>query len=232
MHSELEKPLDQEIEQHIETVAALTAEQQGISFFSHREAQRHLDNVRAEVRSAFKHSNAALNNGLRYLKEMNCGYVSTVSAKLLKHMHSSKKLAALISQEIEMRSDAAEQFIEAVNRFYDWEDNQTVMNAVAVLMRLFPLHPQPYIYLGTLIWRQNGIEAAVAYYGKIVEAIDDPALGYFAADCLYKSGDVQKAKQLLLRALDNEVTSSEVYADVRQNIIELLECCLLGGSSQ
>jgi hypothetical protein len=215
-----------ETEKHLESAIALAAQQQGLSFASHSDAQRHLEKTKEEIRQAFLHCNAALTDGLNYLKEMNCGYVSTISAKLLKSQHSSKKLSKLIEQEILVNEDIVEQFINAINTFYEWEDNQTVQNAVTVLMRLFPLHPQPYIYLGTLIWRTDGIAGAEMYYSKIVEAIEDPALDYFAADCLYKNGNKDRAKELLLRAMHNTTTSPDMYQDIRQLILKLLEQCL------
>jgi len=215
-----------DIEKQLEHAIALSAQYQGISFASHRETQRHLEKTKLEIRQSFLHCNAAMQEGLRYLKEMNCGYVSVISAKLLKSLGSSKKLSKVIEQEILANDGAIEQFIEAINVFYEREESQIVQNAVTVLMRLFPLHPQPYIYLGTLIWRNDGIAAAEIFYSKIVEVIEDPALDYFAAECLYKNANKNKAKELLLRALHNTTTSPDMYRDIRQLIIKLLELCL------
>jgi len=218
--------MDSQIENQLERAIALSAQHQGINFSSHAEAQRHLAKTKAEIHQAFLHCNAAMQEGLKYFKEMDCGYVSAISAKLLKSMRSSKKLSRLIEQEMLTGDGAIEPFIEALNTFYEREEVQIVQNALTVLLRLFPLHPQPYIYLGTLIWRNDGIAAADLFYSKIVAAIEDPALDYFAAECFYKNGNKNGAKELLLRAMHNTTASPDMYRDIRPLIIKLLEQCL------
>jgi hypothetical protein len=214
-----------ELEPYLESTAVFFAHHQGLHFSSQQEAARYVERVKAEIRQAIKHSNAVMVEGLTCFKEMNLGYVSTLSAKLLKHLDSSKKLAKLIEQEIVGNDQAAFEFINAVHQVYDCGDVQKEYNAILVLMRFFPLHPQPYIYYGSWLWRKEGIAAAENFYTKMVQEMEDPALDYAAADCLFKNKNKSKAKELLERALKNTETSLEMYGEVREMIVDLLGKC-------
>ena len=66
---------------------------------------------------------------------------------------------------------------------------------------------------------------AEIFYTKIVEALQDPALDYFAADCFIKNGNKEKARNLLQKSQKNKLLSMEKYSNVRQSIGELLAQC-------
>lgn len=77
-------------------------------------------------------------------------------------------------------------FSDTVNGFYDCGDFNIESCVISVCIALFPLEAQPYICLGTLIWRKNGIMQAATFYEALVEVFQSPLLNYFAADCLKK----------------------------------------------
>ena len=92
-------------------------------------------------------------------------------------------------------------------------------------MALFPGFPQPYIFSANLLWREHGIEVADAFYSKLIEAIEDPALDYFAADCFFKNEKISEAKKLLDRALSHTSIMSDNYAEIKMWASSLRKQC-------
>ena len=99
-----------------------------------------------------------------------------------------------------------------MNGFYDCGDFQQEHSVISVFLTLFPLHPQPYACLATLIWRRDGIQAAQNFYEHIVDVFKNPLLDYFSADCFLKSGHAEKAKPLLQRAYRKAQDTLDQYA--------------------
>jgi tetratricopeptide (TPR) repeat protein len=215
-----------EIGNYIENAITDTAQQQGINFSSHREAQQYIKKSKSEIRRCFREGKTSVKAGLIYFKDMNDGFVSAVSGKLLKHLNSSKKFTRLIESEITNNDQAMPLFMEAIHSIWDRGDVHAEQCVITALMGLFPMHPQPYIHLGTLIWRKEGIDAAEAFYAKVIVVIEDPALDYFAADCFYKKGNIDLCKELLKRAWSKAEKSPEIYSDIQNKIILLFGKCL------
>jgi tetratricopeptide (TPR) repeat protein len=166
-----------------------------------------------------------LMEGLCILRDQGQGYVASISKKIIQHLESSKKLSQLIENEIIKNEQSMSLFMDAVDSFYDCGDFHQEQCVISVMLALFPLNPQPYVYLGTLIWRRDGIAVAEHYYEKIVKVLVDPALDYFAADCFFKNGNKDQAKELLQRALDEAKKAPEMYQDTKPAMLALLEKC-------
>ena len=213
----------------IDDITLRFVQSQGCNFTSHHEAQRHFEKTKLEIRKLIKQSNSQFIEGLSYLKECNQGpvhrYVSGVADKILKHLDSSKKLNKIIETDILNFDRSLLYFSDVINEFYDCGDFRKELCLISVVMALFPFNAQPYVYYGSLLWRQEGKDAADVFYTKIVEALHDPALDYFAADCFIKNGNREKAKKLLLQSQKNELLASEKYSNVKQNIQELIAQC-------
>jgi hypothetical protein len=218
-----------EIDDFIESVAIHVTQQKGVRFSSQKEAQRYIEKTKLEIHHSLKQGNQVLMQGLNFIKEKNHGhvhgYTSAVADKLLKHLNSSKKLAKIVETEIMNNSQALLFFSEMVGEFYDCGDFYQEECVIAVFMALFPLHPQPYVFYATMLWRRDGIQAAEAFYEKIITVIKDPGLNYFAADCFYKSDNQAKAKALLEETLNCEQLSLGDYSDIKQQILALLAQC-------
>lgn len=214
-----------EIENYVAEVAEHIVQQQKLTFNSYDEAQRHLRSTHSELHQSIQQGNKLLMQGLMYFIEMKLGFVSTTSSNILKHLDDVEKLSEIIESQIRKNDSALPLFMEAMSRFYDCGDFHKEQCVIAVLMGLFPLHPQPYVYLGTLIWRKDGIAAAEIFYTRIVKELEDPALDYFAAECFYEKGTINKAKEILQRALKNAEMSPAMYGDLKQEMLGLLKKC-------
>lgn len=215
-----------ELDKYIENIAVDIAQQRGINFSTHKEAQHYLNRTKNEIHSHIQQGNTQFCEGLKYLQEKNHGYVhgyvSNVCDKLLAHAHSSKKIKKIIDEVMENEL-SLRFFTEAVKEFQDCGDYHKELCVIAVLMSLFPANPQAYICLGNLIWRKEGVAAADLFYTKIIEFVQDPATYYFAADCFYKNGDRKKAKETLLNALSKPDIDEDF--DAKQRLLDLLEKC-------
>jgi hypothetical protein len=214
-----------EIENCVAQLAENVVHQQMLTFSSHNEAQRYLEKTRLEMQLSIQHGNVLLAKGLRNFIDTNHEFVSTTSAEILKSLEDPEKFSEIIGSRL-MRNDSALQlFMDTANYFQDRGDVETELSVIAALMALFPLHPQPYVCLGSLIWREDGIAAAEQFYSRVVQAIEDPALDYFAAECFYRNRSVGKAKEILQRALINTDASPVMYTYIRLLIVALLERC-------
>lgn len=214
-----------EIENYVAKVADGVVQQQMLTFTSYDAAQRHLEGKRSELRQTIQQGQKLLMKGLMYFVEMKCDFVSKTSSDLLKYLDDEEKFSEIIESQIIQNDNALPLFMEAAEHFLDCGDVDKEQCVITVLMGLFPLHPQPYVYLGMLVWRQEGIAAAENFYTKVVKEIEDPALDYFAADCFYKRGGINKAKEILQRALSNTDMSPVMYSDLKREILALLEKC-------
>jgi len=206
----------------IEQFATEMFRHQGIQFTTERDARRSLETTKSQIRLSLRQSNVMMKEGLTLLRGLGLGYVSALSNKLLNSLHSSKKLSRLIELEFVNNDQAMPQFMAAMTAMENCAEDQK-QSVITVLMALFPAHPQPYVYLGSAIWRTEGIAAAEIFYSSIVDAIENPALDYYAADCLYKNNNITRAKELLFRALQNLQESPERSEDLKREIIILLE---------
>jgi len=208
----------------MEDIVAHVIRQQGLSFSTHKEAQQYLNKTKKQIQACCQQGSGMLMEGLNYLQEKKEGYVhsyvSAMAGKLLKHVQSSKKLKTVIA-EITQNERSLLYFTEAVKEYADCGDHQKELCVTSVLLILFPLNPQAYIFFGTLIWRKEGIAAAEVFYDKVIEFIQEPALYYFAADCFNKNGNKEKAKELIELALAKVELSNDSYG--RQHLLEFLD---------
>jgi tetratricopeptide (TPR) repeat protein len=208
----------------LDSIVANVIRQQGLSFSSHNEAQLYLKKIKRQIEDCCKQGSDLLIEGLKALQEKNHGYVhsyvAAMSTKLLKHLHSSKKLKTVI-EEITKNERSLLYFTEAVKGYVDCGDHQKELAVISVLLTLYPLNPQAYICFATLIWRTEGIAAADAFYSKVIELIQEPALFYFAADCFYKNGNKEKAKEIAQQALAKAEITNDSYG--RQHLLEFIE---------
>lgn len=213
----------------IDNITQLVIQNQDLSFSSQREAQRHLDKTRTDMRKLMKESNALFIAGLHYLKEYEQShthtYVASVAGKILKSLDSAKKLQRVIETEVSNQEMSLYLFSEVVFDLVECGDYHKEVCVIAVVMSLFPLNAQPYVYYGSLLWRRDGKQAAEEFYSRIVEVFHDPALDYFAAECFIKNGNREKAKLLLQNAQNNQLMAQENYKNVKMNIQELIEQC-------
>jgi len=221
-----------ESDNFIDNVTQVVLQNQGLHFASQREAQQHLDKTRTEIRSLMRQSNALFVEGLNHLAQNSLGhahpYVATVAAKMLKNLDSAKKLKKIIDADVIGRELSLLFFSDAVNAFYDCGDYHKELCVISVLIALFPLNAQPYVYYGSLLWRKEGKESAEMFYSKIIEVIHDPALDYFAADCFIKNGNGGKARELLQNAQKNPLMAEDIYKNVKQHIHDLIGQCQPG----
>jgi hypothetical protein len=195
-----------ELENQLENIAVIVAKQQVGSFSSQRAAHLYLEKTKADIRQILKQSSPLLIKGLSYLTENDQGqahsYVAGVSAKLLKHVDSSKKFNRIVESEIWTNDYSLTHFTEVLDEYIDCGDIDKEECLIGTVLALFPLNPQPYIYLGSLVSRKNGVEDAAAYYAKITEVIQNPALYYFAAECFYQNRDKDQAKKYYIARLN------------------------------
>jgi len=218
-----------ESDNFIDNITNLVIQNQGLSFSTHREAQLHLDKTRTDIRKLMRQSNTLFVEGLNYFAKTSLGdahsYVTTVAAKLLKNLDSAKKLKKVIDTDIMSKELSLLYFSEAVSEFYECGDYHRELCVISVLIALFPLNAQPYVYYGSLVWRQEGKAAAEIFYSKIIDVIHDPALDYFAADCFIKNGNSGKARELLQNSQKNPLMAEDIYKNVKQHIHDLIEQC-------
>jgi len=218
-----------ESDSFISNITQLVMQNQGLQFTTHREAQQHLEKTRTEIRKLMRQSNALFVEGLQYLAQSSLGdlhaYVASVAAKMLKNLDSAKKLKKIIDADVLHKELSLLFFSDAVNEFHECGDYHKELCVISVLIALFPLNAQPYIYYGSLLWRKEGKAAAEMFYSKIVDVIRDPALDYFAADCYIKNGNRDQAKTLLLAAQKNPLMAEDAYKNVRQHVDELIAQC-------
>lgn len=213
------------MENLIEHMALAVLQHDGINYQSEKDARRHLERIKADLHQGLRQGNQMLTAGLHYLKELGDGFAASFSAKVLKQIKSSKKLARLIEEEIVQNQQAMPLFLDGIKPFLETDDAHREQCVLSVLMALFPGFPQPYIFSANLIWREHGIDVAEAFYTKLVEAIEDPALDYFAADCFFKNGKTGEAKRLLDRALGHDSVHADNYEEIRMWASSLRKQC-------
>lgn len=213
----------------IEELAQETIKSQALYFSSHREAQTTLAQTRQKIRSMLDQGGSALIKGLQALAQHQGDYmrshVAGVARKLLKNLNSGKQLNRIIEHELFGNENSLRYFCETASDFSDCSDYEVEACVLYVLLVFFSGNAQPYVYLGSMLWRREGIAAAQNFYSKIVEVIHDPALDYFAADCLIKAGRGFLAHQLLEQSLQNELITTENYRQVHAQIIALMATC-------
>lgn len=209
------------IDAFINDLAVAMNKQRGIQFTSLKEATAHTEQTTQEIRHILEQNSIMLKEGLRSFSERCSGLVADISTRLLDSLNSHVALTKIIETEIQGSDTALQAFSEAANSFYDCGDYHLEQCVLSAFMMLFPLHPQPYACYATLIWRKEGIAAAEAFYGQLVDSIQDPVLDYFAADCFAKAGNTQKARELVQRALAKEQMSLPEYQEIRQHLLEL-----------
>jgi tetratricopeptide (TPR) repeat protein len=216
-----------ELENTLELFASQAIQQGGLNFSSLNEAQNYLKKIKTEIRHLVEQGNKTLIKGLTYLATDNQGrvnsYVANVCAKLLKQVGSSKKLNKIVESDIIGNENSLLFFSEAVERFIECGDLEQEQCVLSVLMALFPKNPQPYIFLGSSIWRNEGIDAAAVFYLDVLKVIPNPAIYYFAAECFYKKGDKDQAREFLHSGLKQARTSPELYHHIEQLIAAYMQ---------
>ena len=207
-----------EFDKNINDLAAMLVKEQGVHFATFKEAENHVKDTAANLRSLLQQSSAMFIQGLNYISEKNEHAASDITRQLLKHQKNPQEMAKIIEANIVNNSRSLEIFSEAVNSFYGCGDFHVEECVISVLLTLFPMEPQPFACYGTLIWRRDGIAEAETFYKNIVDLFESPILDYFSADCFAKSGNKDEAKKLLQRALKNAQAAPEIYEDITQFI--------------
>ena len=207
-----------EFDKNINDLAAMLVKEQGVHFATFKEAENHVKDTAANLRSLLQQSSAMFIQGLNYISEKNEHAASDITRQLLKHQKNPQEMAKIIEANIVSNSRSLEIFSEAVNSFYGCGDFHVEECVISVLLTLFPMEPQPFACYGTLIWRRDGIAEAETFYKNIVDLFESPILDYFSADCFAKSGNKDEAKKLLQRALKNAQAAPEIYEDIMQFI--------------
>ena len=221
--------MHKDLDSFIESLAQATIKQRDCGFSSHREAQNYLSQTKQQIRTVLEQGSTALLKGLQTLSQhqgdqIRC-HVAGIAKKLLKHLNTGKQLNRIIEQELLGNDHALRYFCETANDFSECSDYEVEACVLTVLIAFFSGNAQPYVYFGTMLWRREGIVAAANFYSKIVEVIHDPALDYFAADCLLKSNRRAHARTLLQQSLQHQLITSDSYRHVRQEIISLMASC-------
>jgi len=211
-----------EIDKHLNDIAVMVAQQQGLHFNNQAEAQLHIKNTAVKLQQMLQQSSAMFVEGLRFLAEKDRQPVSDIARQILDKLQTPGEVASILENHIVKNDHSLEQFSEAVNSFYGCGDFHIEECVISVLLTLFPLEPQPFACYGTMIWRRDGIEEAENFYKNIVDLFESPILDYFAADCYFKAGHKSDAKILLDRALINAQKDPEIYADIAQFVRILL----------
>lgn len=216
---------DSEIAHELETIASHAVRQK--AFSSLKQAQQHQKQIKADLLTLFTQGERTLIKGLTCLAADDTGrvhsYVAGVCAKLSKHIDSSKKFNRIIESDIAGSKHALLLFSEVIEKFLNNGDAEQEQSVLMVMMVLFPFHPQPYLYLGTSVWRNEGIDAAAALYAEVLKVIPDPAIYYFAADCFYQKGDKKQAWKLLQSGLKAARGSPGVHDHVEQRITAFIQ---------
>lgn len=218
-----------DLDSFIETLAQAAVNERDFGFASHREAQHYLAQTRQKIREGLEQGSHTLIKGLQTLSQhqgdhIRC-YVAGIARKLLKNLGAGKQLNRIIEQELIGNDHALRYFCETAGDFSQSSDYEVEACVLSVLLAFFSGNAQPYVYFGTMLWRREGIAVAERFYSKIVEVIHDPALDYFAADCLLQSNRRTQARALLQQSLQHERITSHSYRQVRQDIISLMARC-------
>ncbi len=207
-----------EIDRHLNDLSFMIARHQGLQFNNQKEAENHVTNTTAQLKDMMQQSNAMFIEGLNFLIETNHQPVATISAQILDSLNTPEKMVQIIEAQIINNDDSLKLFSESVNSYYGCGDFHTEECVISVLLTLFPMEPQPFACYATMLWRKEGIGAAVELYKNIVDVFKNPILDYFAADCYFKAGDRSEAKALLDRAMQGVEKEPETYADIAQFI--------------
>ena len=84
-----------------------------------------------------------------------------------------------------------------------------------------PLAVEPLIGQLTIEWEERGVERAADLYSAVVDLYQEPLLDMFAADCFHEAGQLDKARALRERALQ-QVTGDGEFADEYGHLAEEL----------
>ncbi len=88
----------------------------------------------------------------------------------------------------------------ALQVYWD-EDYTSAKEMFHLISHVFPLNAQPHILLAEIEGKQQGADAAVASYEKLVKILKNPLLFLYAAQCFRKANKIEKAKDLLFQAM-------------------------------
>lgn len=217
------------LDSFIEEFAHAAIQERDFSFSSHREAQAYLMQTRQKIRGLLDQGSTALVKGLQCLAQHQGDhmrtYVAGIARRLLKNIRSGKQLNHIIEHELIGNDHSLRYFCEAASDFSETTDDEVEACVLYVLIAFFSGNAQPYVYFGSMLWRREGIVAAERFYAKIVEVIRDPALDYFAADCMIKLNHRAEANELLQRSLQHQLIGTDNYRSVKQAITELMADC-------
>jgi len=204
-----------EIDRHLNDISFMIARHQGLQFNNQKEVDRHVTSTTQQLKDMMQQSN-------EMLIETKQHPVADIASQILESMDTPEKMVPIIESQIINNDDSLKLFSEAVNSYYGCGDFHTEECVISVLLTLFPMEPQPFACYATMLWRKEGIAAAVELYKNIIDVFENPILDYFAADCYFKAGDRTGAKALLDRAMQNVEKEPETYADIAQFIRILL----------
>ena len=153
---------------------------------------------KARLKKLFEQAVEGFIRGLEVLAGLKEPETAEIAARWLRHRDDIEALAQSVLSDAEK---AFPLFVDAAIALLRAGDLHRAADATSVLTMVFPLEPQPYSILGTVIWKLEGLKAAVAYYDALLQVLEHPMIHYFAADCFATAGDPGRARRLLQDAL-------------------------------
>jgi len=175
----------------------------------------HKDRRRQMLKDQFREIGQDIVAGLAILAADEDRETAAIASRWQQAIGNSDALATAMAEDL---PSAFAPFYKSAFALHDRDDLHRAKSACTVLIMAYPLEPHPYTLLGTILWRQAGLEAAVRYYDAIVQIMQHPMTNYFAADCFYTSGDRERAQALLEEGLELCTENPEYSAEYRDLI--------------
>jgi hypothetical protein len=222
---------DASLDDQLDLIASEVVRHQEIQFSSAREVQNYLSKVKKDIRHLIDKNNQTFVKGLGYLSSDNQSmvpeFVANISAKLLRHIGSSKKISKIIETDILGNEQSLLMFADAIESYMDSGDIERELCVLTVMLMLFPLNPQPYLYFGASIERTEGLTVAAAYYAEAVKVFPHPIVCYFGAECFFKLGDKVTAKHLLQTGIEQARQTPELHDEIAARLTRFSDniCC-------
>ena len=138
--------------------------------------------------------------------------VPGIAAELLANMNAPHEFMKIAEQSVIDNIGFFKALLELAEGYHGAGDIEEEKSIISALITFYPYEPQPYIRLGTLIWKVEGIEQAGYFYENITQILNHPMVDYLAADCFFNAGRAGSAVSLLTRALahcDEKINSAD-----------------------
>ncbi len=137
-----------------------------------------------------------------FLKYSSSAKIEAIFKKVESNIEAINKNESKVKDMALIAEKDYQALFETAFQVYEKDKLEEASYMMSVLSLLQPLHVQPYILLGTIVWRQKGCAEACKMYNNFVQVLKDPLLYYYAADCYYHNKEKAEAKKLLTEAVD------------------------------